>query len=356
MASGERGRATEAGAARLSARDDADGAPVDWWFIYKLPEGVGEPPGQGYDYLYYDAGVGELARSAKRLNSAAQDSALEATLCSIFDPREGSASWILYDDEHPSKARDSGAKGHCKGVLAFDRASDSGVLLIHSTPRFPKRGETTLPEDERIYGQTYLCITLKDYATANAVAEQLRLQQDPQVYDHELAAGLGDDESVSRLARGDNDPPPDRPQTIDIQSEAGFAFKLIAKNRRWGGDFWIDLVAPTLGVDMKVESWRRGTVPPEQETKDPDEVEDVIYMDLAPLGYEGTRWKYTKDHAKWGVSEERESPWVCVGDLNRMVSQEKRGGGTAAFLDANLWKALDSIERLQSQRPKQRPK
>lgn len=37
---------------------------------------------------------------------------------------------------------------------------------------------------------------------------------------------------------------------------------------------------------------------------------------------------------------------MAVGDLNRMVSQEKRGGGTAAFLGPELWKALDSIELL----------
>jgi deoxyribonuclease-2 len=33
-----------------------------------------------------------------------------------------------------------------------------------------------------------------------------------------------------------------------------------------------------------------------------------------------------------------------VGDINRMVSQEKRGGGTIAFQDNRLWDALSKTD------------
>lgn len=33
--------------------------------------------------------------------------------------------------------------------------------------------------------------------------------------------------------------------------------------------------------------------------------------------------------------------WVCVGDINRMTSQMRRGGGTACFINYQLWHLLN---------------
>jgi hypothetical protein len=64
---------------------------------------------------------------------------------------------------------------------------------------------------------------------------------------------------------------------------------------------------------------------------------------LSPLGIPWT-WPETHDHAKWGITVD--SDWVCVGDINRMVSQEKRGGGTIALQDPTLWAALSKTDLL----------
>ena len=59
------------------------------------------------------------------------------------------------------------------------------------------------------------------------------------------------------------------------------------------------------------------------------------------------KWPETADHAKWGIGVEQD--WVCVGDINRMISQEKRGGGAIAFQEPALWGALkqtDTIARI----------
>lgn len=65
------------------------------------------------------------------------------------------------------------------------------------------------------------------------------------------------------------------------------------------------------------------------------------YIDLSRLGFPYA-WPETHDHAKWGISVD--SDWVCVGDINRMVSQRKRGGGTIAFQDNILWSALSKTD------------
>ena len=38
------------------------------------------------------------------------------------------------------------------------------------------------------------------------------------------------------------------------------------------------------------------------------------------------------------------SNWICVGDINRMISQRKRGGGTIAFQNQTLWQALSKTD------------
>ena len=38
--------------------------------------------------------------------------------------------------------------------------------------------------------------------------------------------------------------------------------------------------------------------------------------------------------------------WVCVGDINRMISQRKRGGGTIAFQNQILWQGLSKTDLL----------
>jgi deoxyribonuclease-2 len=58
---------------------------------------------------------------------------------------------------------------------------------------------------------------------------------------------------------------------------------------------------------------------------------------LGPLGAHWA-WPETHDHAKWGIT--LHEPWICVGDINRMISQRKRGGGTIAFQNRTLWQAL----------------
>ena len=117
----------------------------------------------------------------------------------------------------------------------------------------------------------------------------------------------------------------------------------MAKNRHWAKDFWIDLVGPHLKSDMDVETWRRGTVPDAEDSDGDHVVTDILYINLEKLGvpYE---WHYTKDHAKWGVSETND--WVCVADINRQTSQEKRGGGTVCIQNKLLWESMSEIEQL----------
>lgn len=326
----------------ISALDE-NGKAVDWWFAYKVPKlakDATNPSATGYEYVYYDPNIGKVVKSPYLLTDG--KGALDLTLDAVFSKPDDTTGWILYNDEMPAdaKRKDDGRFGHTKGVIAFDTASKTALWLLHSWPKFADPHASTMPTP--IYGQTFLCISL-DMATASKIAQQMGNHQEPQVYLPRVPSTLGKSDPLSLLAQPLNPNPAGDADVVECQSRGGLAFKVIAKNRQWGKDFWNDLVGPTLKADMDVETWIRGKIPPTLDSDGIHKTFDVKYIDLSPLGVPWT-WPETHDHAKWGITVD--SDWVCVGDINRMVSQEKRGGGTIAFQDAQLWAALSKTDLL----------
>ena len=76
---------------------------------------------------------------------------------------------------------------------------------------------------------------------------------------------------------------------------------------------------------------------------------DILQLDLNKIGLKGFNWPYTKDHAKWGISKSKNDSLVMVSDINRQISQAKRGGGGLVFKNESLWKALRSIEEIEKE-------
>ena len=325
---------------------DEKGKPVDWWFIYKVPKlsqapaaaGKKTVSATGYEYAYYDPRTGTLSASDFRIDKG--QGALNATLDAVFRKPAATTGWILYNDEMPADAdrRDDGNLGHSKGVIAFDIKSKTAFWLLHSWPKYADPSAKGVPVPT--YGQTYLCISI-DLDTAAKLAAQMVNHQEPQVYLPHMPAALPKSSDLYRLtqridpnAKADSD-------VVDYKSAGGLKFKVIAKNKLWNRDFWNELVAPSLKADIDVETWIRGEVPPMLDSEGVYRTYDIKYIDFRPLGA-AYAWPETKDHAKWAISEK--SNWVCVGDINRMVSQRKRGGGTIALQDKALWTALKQTE------------
>ncbi|MEY2927178.1 MAG: hypothetical protein RL367_1655 [Pseudomonadota bacterium] len=327
---------------KISALDES-GSAIDWWFAYKAPKmasAAGNPATAGYEYVYFDPQVGKLVQSPNLLSDG--KGALDLTLKSVFDSPDETTGWILYNDEMPADAHrtDVGSFGHTKGVIAFDTATHTALWLLHSWPKFADPQASMMPTP--IYGQTFLCLSL-DMATASKIATQMAVHQTPQVYLPRIPASLDRNDPLSTLTQPLATGVPGDSSVIECTSVGGLGFKVIAKNRKWGKDFWNDLVGPALGSDMDVETWIRGAIPPVLDSDGIHKTFDVKYIDFSPLGIPWT-WPETHDHAKWGLTVD--SDWVCVGDINRMISQEKRGGGTVALQDARLWAELQKTDLL----------
>src|SRR5512143_2786226 len=94
---------------KISALDE-NGKPVDWWFIYKVPElsaGANSDHATGYEYVYYDANRDKarqrVAKSPYLLNEG--KGALNYTLNTVFEKPAATTGWIIYNDEMPGSAK-----------------------------------------------------------------------------------------------------------------------------------------------------------------------------------------------------------------------------------------------------------
>ena len=343
--------------ATLSVMDDT-GKPIDWWFIYKVPsKSVASDKSKptGTEYLYYDSSgkKEKLNLSTDQIGDPVHG-AMSATLNQLYnDPTDTNLGWFFYNDEDPLTGVTNGVRGHTKGVLAFHLGTNTGFWLVSSAPKFPLKGKYSYPETATQNAQTFLCITLQDADTAKAIAAQMFVAQQPNVY---LAS------AVPAAIKGKGDPRESLignkvttattayANFIPFKSKGGQAFRCFAKNKHWDAanddDFYNDLVGPALAENLSVETWEHG---PEPGTADSDKVHTVVAMksvDLAPLGCKPSyTWSEENDHAKLAISAKSEPgiKYICVGDINFTKSMEKRSGGTVAFICDGLWQEISSI-------------
>jgi len=376
----------------LSALDDKTGKPVDWWFAYKLPnltnagktkQGTALGAANGTEYLYCDANSPSLPHGLSPHPKILESGALLSTIQQLrARGKDSNIGWIFYNDEHgkidkpvtdkktgkPKITKvpivpDNGAFGHTKGVVAFDLDTDSAFWLLHSWPSFP----SFLPKSSKVlppapnFGQTFLCVTLKDVATLDAIAKVFHEQTQPQIIEMSLPKSL-DAAKFPNIVQLSKDAPPAKvppgavePSDTTFASKGGATFRLFAKSKDWlqpaattvdePKDLYSDLIGPTLKVDLEVETWQDGE--PDDDSDHTHTTEDIMFIDLRALGI-NAGWHFTlHDHAKWAVSKDpdaqRETDWVIVADINRIDSQFERGGCGIAFQNKELARSLHSI-------------
>jgi deoxyribonuclease II len=339
----------------LCAMDD-DGKPVDWWFMYKIAGDSTTAAGAkgamldgkrvtGLEYVYFDANAPRTGKLALSTNTVASG-ALMKTLNQIYGAPKKSIGWWFYNDENPITGEVNSSRGHTKGVMAFDLSSNTAFWLIQSTPKFPPSGKYAFPRTGQPNAQTLLCVTLRDATVAQAIAKQMYVAQQPNVYlASEIPVALKDPNDARVKLMKDQVATGDTPVhvVIPFRSRGGMKFMSIAKNKAWDLDFYNDLVGPTLKENLEVETWEHDPVPP---AKDSDKQHTVVAMksvNLKALGVD-LAWSEEDDHAKLAVSARGEpAHYVCVGDINYTIAQRKRGGGTVAFQCEPLWTSLMSI-------------
>ena len=207
--------------------------------------------------------------------------------------------WVVYNDETSHIGNTSHKKGHCKGIVAWNDTHVS--WLVHSVPNFPKEFSgnmiSEIEKSEYIYGQSFLyTIRSCDTSFLEKVIQQV-YRMDAHIFmrNNEPAIPLFKDNLIHSIVWTDRIQHKAKPPKceVDIYSE-----HLVLQDT----STWF------------VETWKRGCHI-ETYCKNLTEIQTLQFCDV--------KYKESQDHSKWAISDNH----VWVGDLNRMTSQYKRGGG-----------------------------
>ncbi|TKR69261.1 hypothetical protein L596_021442 [Steinernema carpocapsae] len=320
---------------------------VDWWFAYKMPKVKnGNIAGikDGHAFYYLDSNKPTFAASSNDLSSKSQ--AIAFTLQQYYDQKDDpSVFHAMYNDEEvPDEMPEreflsnltgielaSDEYGHTKGVTFFNQKD--GVWYIHSVPKFPHAETYEYPASGRTYAQSMLCLSLK-YDQLSKIGTQMYFNH-PDIYSSQLPINMAhDNPDLAKVLGGKHKTGSPTSSVVDLVTKGGVKFRSFAKTGEFGKDLYDSLVAPDLKTPLKVETWRRGSPVPL------DCSASYLVLDALEMKVGSTpEFKYTHDHSKMAVSSSGSHPYTCIGDINRMHSQFKRGGGTVCLKDYNVWNA-----------------
>jgi deoxyribonuclease-2 len=313
---------------------DENGRPVDSWVVLKAAE--------SFDYYF-------MSGSTWRKSANSLDGTGGMVMRTAAQAYGGGVMMGMYNDEMQGMSV-SGTRAHAKGVLVSD--AKQGFWIVHSMPKWPKPALTSRtsgpgPFDSDKYAQSMMCITVSA-STADSIASNLMIEDVFLTGKSTLKTSTSSFPNFSKWLAGGVDK--SRSQVAaQIKSLGGKVFFQLAKSASWGHDIWDDLVAPYFKTPLQVETWRNGVggrissvcSSPAGPKKQPYNVMEVATVTMP----DGTSWDGTSDHSKWAVSLKSGAGNVyCVGGMNRMCSQEKRGGAALCVKgDAQGWKAFSSI-------------
>lgn len=344
----------------LMCRDE-NGKNVDWFIAYKLPKDErSKDPQNGLKYVYSSSELTSTSWIAGKYPITDGRSIFAQTLSTLYGSHSSNFNFILYSDQPPKSEPGSG-KGHSKGALLFDQ--DSGLWLTHSVPGFPidpdSGSKYEYPSTGIPNGQTLLCISFKTKSLEDITTNLLYIR--PHIYGF----------SINPTVRTSH---PQLDSLINkkwiktgvsqrtLTTIGGQSFMTFGKSPSNFLDIYSEVLAPTLSANMLAETWRKGAgTPLPSSCNTTYSVQNVkeVGIDAAGERIKGAQeaWSYTEDHAKWAIGTDSKRPYVCVGDLNRMRSQFKRGGGAVCFRDNRIWNIMNqSVKDIEGCPRRQRKK
>ena len=241
-------------------------------------------------------------------------------------------------------------------------------------PKFPNplNQHFEYPSTALHYGQTGLCISFESAdAKTSLILDQLLIMR-PTIYAHNFLDSTSKSEWSKLIDRRWSEA---NGQTAKLNSYDGVEFQSFVKSPLFEIEIYDDKVATELKQSLNVETWRDGSgehlksncslkyhvynvenVRINAVDKDLITHDDNLLAEQLSKGFFGVSfdlmkkaaknlisdnynfaWKYTVDHSKWAISTTKDQPHVCVGDLNRVHSQQKRGGGVICQTNLDLW-------------------
>lgn len=310
---------------------DENNNPVDWYVFYKFPKlsDSSKPllkKGNGYMFITSDSIDKGWQVSS---NGIDEDSSLLARTLPFLNDSQKEILWFVYNDQGDDICLTC---GHTKGVVAGDNSS--GIWLVHSIPHFI---DGTYPKTGYRFAQSALCISLSS-DELNSVGDLLAYNT-PNFRKWNIVNTL--QSQYPKIIAAFQKVKVKSPWTLNkpITTLNGTQLQAFAKARKFNNDLY-EWVAASLQTDLFVESWINDLRPLPSSCKIKYRVMNVKSMVIPQLDVE---YSSHKEHSKLAISDSVSKPWICIGDINRAVSQEKRGGGTVCFNNAQLWHSYQAL-------------
>jgi hypothetical protein len=342
-------------------------------------------------YIVYNDQRCECPRGEKCFQHKSGDGSMCPTAYHAINDRTGtpyvkcSCNFGGYPTPHDKNGK---PYAHAKGMLLFDK--HGGVLINHSTPGFPLNSV----HYERVgwswyklgNAQHFYCATL-DPAGVEEVAKQLSTAYvRPQEHSHHVPSYLHEQYPIASSLDADGySGYRYRTETFesDIQTKGGLSMKLLGKEggKHFRINLWEDLVAPRLDASLYTETWCNCGFEPKEtsssqkcrfDSKDCGQkggekgdcicnvpkqreafccqkskcgskhrVQQILAMDFSGTKVHRSPTSSIISHAKWSISQDKNDPWVCFGDINRQATQRGRGGGAVCNRSPEQWRVMN---------------
>ena len=285
------------GAARAYGCTNHRGEEVDWYVALRVPS--------SRRYLVFQRGAGQFEETDEQL------------LAEAIGKLSFTENKLLVWNDQTVDGTASTTKAHSKGFLHY-QPGKNGFLFLHSIPHFIDTTDNLFKSKTRetsSYGQSLVCVTLSSpdqvqTAINHAVAQFSNFYED--------TFGL---------------PKREKPAVQTMVADFPFGFTLITKTSESDEHPFEDMLVKHFKVGWLVNTWSR---PYKSEScGSAVKVSNVIFKSLG-----GFVSKSTQDHSKWALSYGDQRRIVCVGDLNHMESQAKRGGSFLCIDDASLYREM----------------
>lgn len=273
------------------------GQHVDWYTAFRLPN--------SRDYLVYDSSSPNFRKTDETL--------LGAIIDTISLERD---SLLIWNDQQVEKLAGMD-KAHSKGFIHFEKGNN-GFLYVHSIPLFIDTSENSLKKTTRetsSYAQSIVCVTLASEDQAHRVIQQL-MTSNPNIYKNSFQV-----------------PPRVKPLAVTVSSDLPFGFRYVTKTSASSEHPFEEMLTSEFKVGWLVNTWSR----PYKESSC-QETYPISNIKTKNLG--GVVMKSTQDHSKWALSRGGSRRIVCIGDMNHMDSQSKRGGSFLCREDPRLHELL----------------
>jgi len=238
-------------------------------------------------------------------------------------------NWQIYNDEtahivNNLNTKSHHKKGHCKGIVAWNNKRIS--WLCHSVPNFPKmfdqNGISEIEHGELIYGQSFQYIEVDFSADVlYKILNQLHIME-ANIYLERGVLKLENIFSEKQMI-----------QTCNLTD----TIIHVAKSPHNNIDIYSEYLAKEYPGCWQVETWIRGHHIESSSNLSLISLDDTI-IDITGIKFENVCWTESQDHSKWAVCLTNSYYWI--GDLNRMTSQYKRGGGGFICKNEDISKAF----------------